>query len=86
MAYLSTKPNVIVVDIITPETDGLELIQWLAGRQCASKLIIVSSYIDLYVRLAQGLGAAAGLRIERSLSKPVSCADLCAALPPTRAA
>lgn len=85
-AYGSGKPDVIVIDIIMPEIDGLELVKWLADRQCAAKLIVVSGYIDLYVRLAEALGVASGLRVERSLTKPISYSDLCAAIPPAGAA
>ncbi len=85
-AYDSAKPDVIVVDIIMPEIDGLELVKWLANRQCAARLIIVTGYIDLYVRMAEALGVASGLRFERSMTKPVSYSDLCAGIPPAGAA
>ena len=70
----------IVVDIIMPAIDGLELTRWLADRQGAARLIILTGYIDLYVRLAEDLGAAAGLRLERSPTQPISRSDLCAAI------
>ena len=73
-------PTVIVLDMVMPEVDGTELILWLAAAQSHARIIIVSGFTPLYAQSAQHLGEANGLNPITRLSKPVSLADLSAAL------
>jgi two-component system response regulator AtoC len=73
-------PTVIVLDMVMPETDGTELIQWLAAVRSPARIIIVSGFTPLYAQAAQHLGEASGLSPITRLSKPVSLADLSTAL------
>lgn len=40
--YDTFDPEVIVLDMVMPEVDGIELINWLATRNCQAKLVIVT--------------------------------------------
>lgn len=33
-AYAAFKPNVIVLDMVMPDIEGIELVQWLAQQGC----------------------------------------------------
>jgi DNA-binding response OmpR family regulator len=79
-AYERFDPTVVILDMIMPEIDGIELIEWLASVQCAARIIIVSGYTPVYARLAVTLGEAKGLLSISRLTKPVSLASLTAAL------
>ena len=79
-AYNETMPTNIVLDMVMPEIDGVELITWLANKKCTAKIIIVTGYNPRYIELAEDLGDAKGLPDIISLTKPVSLSDLRAAL------
>lgn len=75
-AYRETKPDIIVLDIMMPEMDGLEVLQFLRHEGSEARLIILSGSQESYRRIAQNIGLSAGLRIEANVSKPFRAADL----------
>ena len=74
------QPDVIVLDIVMPEVDGVELIQWLAARGTKARVIISSGFNPQYANMAQILGTASGMLSVMTLPKPVALADLQRAL------
>ena len=78
--YDAFDPTVVVLDIVMPEVDGMELVQWLAERKSTVHLVVVTGYNPMYSDLARRLGEAKGLRSVTNLAKPVSLAELRAAL------
>jgi DNA-binding response OmpR family regulator len=74
------NPAVVIMDMVMPETDGFEILRFLAARNSPAKVLIVSGYTPLYlgcaVKMAQGLG----LETVITLQKPVKLKDLRAAL------
>ena len=78
--YDAFDPTVIVLDIVMPEVEGMELVQWLAERKSAVHLVVVTGYNPRYSELAQKLGEAKGLRSVANLAKPVALSELRAAL------
>jgi DNA-binding response OmpR family regulator len=74
------QPDVIVLDIVMPKVDGIELIQWLASRGTKARVIVTSGFNPRYAEAAQILGAAAGILSIATLPKPVARADLETAL------
>ncbi len=79
-AYGPFRPTVVVLDVIMPEIDGVELVQWLADRDSTVRLIVVTGYAPSYAELTRKLGEAKGLRSVTTLTKPVRIARLRAAL------
>lgn len=71
-----TPPDVILMDLIMPETEGMELLQWLSQIQNSSKLIIMSGYGEKYLKPAQLYAESCGLNFHALLPKPFSIADL----------
>lgn len=74
-AYTAFKPDVIVLDMVMPDIEGIELVQWLAQQGCEAKILVVTGYNPYYGKMALGLGEVGGLRVE-SHQKPISLADL----------
>jgi CheY-like chemotaxis protein len=78
--YESFDPTVIVLDVVMPEVDGIELVQWLAQEKCKAKIVIVTGYNPHYADAAKRLVSAGDLPSVMTLTKPVSLADLRGAL------
>jgi len=79
-AYDAVDPTVIVLDVVMPEVEGIELVQWLADRQCRAKILVVTGYNPHYSELAKVLGEAKGLSSVVTMTKPLHVADLRLAL------
>ena len=79
--YSDLKPAAIVLDIILPNADGIELVRWLVDRGFGGRLAVVTGHNPRYARAAEALGAASGMKVT-ILTKPVKIADLRAALAP----
>ncbi|WP_169544792.1 response regulator [Sneathiella aquimaris] len=79
-SYQAQEPAVIVLDMVMPGVDGVELIGWLAKQKCQSRILIVTGFNPRYAELAEDLGGAKGLRDIKSFTKPIRLADLRAAL------
>ena len=64
--FQTFDPHVVVVDVVMPDMDGIELVQWLSSQGCAA----VSG-----VGVVRGLARLAGLSAEQA-SKPLRAEDL----------
>ena len=76
--YCVTRPppDVVVLDIVMPGIDGVELVQWLAERGKQLHVVIVTGFAPNYATLAKKLGEAKGLLSVTTLTKPVRMAAL----------
>ena len=78
--YGTFHPNLVVVDLIMPDIDGMELIQWLAELDTPARVIVVTGYSPEYASLAKMLGEGKGLTTVKTLTKPIKVNDLRSAL------
>jgi CheY-like chemotaxis protein len=79
-AYRAAEPDMIVLDILMPDADGIEVVRWLVEQGCRAPVAVISGYNPVYAEAARTLGeTVGGLRISQ-LSKPVKLADLRACL------
>ncbi|MBT4043426.1 MAG: response regulator [Rhodospirillaceae bacterium] len=78
-AYGAFQPDVIVLDMVMPDIEGIELVQWLAQQGCEARILVVTGYNPNYSKMALGLGEVGGLKVEPH-QKPISLADLRKAL------
>ena len=69
-AWEILRPDVILLDIVMPDRDGIELLQAFAARGCRSRLILMSGAHPQYLKSATLLGDAYGLRPAATLLKP----------------
>lgn len=68
--------DALVLDLILPDTDGLQLADTLAPKHPGARTLLITAYPSDYVR------AEAARRGIAVLAKPVSPEDICAALAP----
>ena len=79
-AYETPEPAVIVLDVVMPDVDGIELVQWLAAMSCKAKVIIVTGYNPHYAEIAREIGALRGLERVETFTKPLDISGFRAAL------
>lgn len=66
------KPeDIILLDLIMPDVDGVEVIRELAKRHCAANLILMSGYDRGVLLSVEKLAKAHALNVSASLCKPV---------------
>ena len=75
-AYQSFRPDVVVVDVVMPKVDGMELITYLAKERSDARILVMSGYNELYLDLAEKLGSWSGLKQIKTLSKPIEVAEM----------
>lgn len=67
----NTDPDVIVLDLIMPDRDGIEILQWLNEQKCTAPVILISAYRDGYLEAAAGIGQGRGIQIAATINKPI---------------
>jgi len=78
-------PNAIVLDVVMPDMDGLEVIEQLANRNISTSIILMSGYQEQYLDIAESLARARGLNVIGTLRKPFTPSELSAMLNTTTA-
>jgi len=78
--YRSFDPGTIVIDMVMPDLDGFEILNWLIEQKCTAKVLIVTGNNPVYARSAQLQSSAKGLPQVKTFTKPVSVSKLRAAL------
>ena len=74
--YGSVVPDAILLDIIMPDMDGIEVLNWLAEQRTSARIAVMTGYSATYTEVASALGTSQGLNIAHNLHKPFSIADL----------
>lgn len=69
--YDRVNPSIICLDIVMPEQDGIELINWLVTERSRAAIYIITGHSPSYARAAVVIGRSRGLNIVSVLQKPV---------------
>ncbi|MEO2093972.1 MAG: EAL domain-containing response regulator [bacterium] len=70
------QPDIVLLDLIMPGTDGVELLNYLAAMHCTVPVVLMSGLEGGAIRAAIRLGEAHGLRIVGGLEKPFDMSTL----------
>ena len=70
------QPTHIILDLVMPEVDGVEILRLLAGEGSTARIMIMSGFEGRVVEAARRLGRERGLDIVATLSKPLRAKDL----------
>ena len=73
----ASPPDIILMDMVMPETDGIELLHSLSAIAIKAKIILMSGYDKSYLSMGESLGMAKGLNITGTLRKPFRLQDVC---------
>lgn len=77
--YVRIKPDLVTLDLMMPDMDGIEVVRWLGDIGCTAKVIIISGH-SMFVKITQKLAAARDGLDTTVLQKPFSVSELRAAL------
>lgn len=69
--FIESPPDLICLDLAMPAVDGIELMRFLAGERCRSRLLIMSGSDPRLLQSALSLGHALGLDLAGTISKPL---------------
>jgi CheY-like chemotaxis protein len=69
-AFIDFAPDVVMLDMIMPEKDGIDLLDEMMLTGLPARFIIMSGYGEAYLRLAQGVAAFHGGERPVVLRKP----------------
>lgn len=81
-AFLEREPDIIFLDVVMPDCDGIELMCFLAEHKCKSIIYVMSGRGKDFLEMAENFCRFQGLNIARILEKPFRLADLSALLKP----
>ena len=74
--YENFDPTLIVMDMIIPEMDGFELMQWLIAQKCRARVLVVTGY-NPHVSVRSGRGMGAVKRISYVEARPHKVLSFC---------
>jgi len=74
-AFRDFEPDAIVLDVLMPRMDGIEIIQWLLEQGFTGRVIVMSGNAD-YIRMAVHIGSATDRLAVVALEKPFRATDL----------
>ena len=78
--YDRLNPDKIVLDIVMPGLDGIEIINWLVTVENKASVVIVSGFTPYYSEAARLIGSIQGRFPVTTLTKPMGVSELTAAL------
>lgn len=70
------SPDVITLDLLMPELDGIEMLTYLGKHNCRARIILLSGAEGPLLSAAKRIGLAGGLRIDGVLAKPMQIGEL----------
>lgn len=83
--YLETtlsriEPDLIILDLVMPNYDGIEVLRTLADKGMTARLLLISGFDVTLLSRASKLAEAWGLNVVGSVDKPLDAGKLSLAL------
>ncbi|MFT7486159.1 MAG: DNA-binding response OmpR family regulator, partial [Candidatus Paceibacteria bacterium] len=82
-SFKRSKPDVILLDLMIPGSDSIEMLKFLAASHCVVPVVLMSGLDERTISAAKKLGHSHGLRMFGGLEKPFDHAKLEAVLAKT---
>lgn len=76
LAALTPDTSLILLDLLMPKVDGVQLLRLLGQQQCRVNIVLMSGIGKRVIETAEQLGAAHGLSIVGHLHKPFRLREL----------
>ncbi|MEX0707165.1 MAG: response regulator [Woeseia sp.] len=73
---LSFQPTVVILDLVMPNADGVELLREMKDVECKAHVIMISGMDQRVLSVSQNLGRSHGLNMLGVMQKPISVATL----------
>jgi DNA-binding response OmpR family regulator len=78
--FLEFVPDVVVLDMVMPGKDGLDVLNEMLLCGVPARVVVVSGFGTAYLRLAEGVAVFHGVDRVSTLKKPFRQAEFIAAL------
>ncbi len=75
-AFNDEKPDVVVIDVVMPNIDGIELVKYLGQAECDARVLVISGFTERYLTNTKILGEAFGLGSVTAMKKPIEITQL----------
>ena len=69
-AFVDLRPDVVLLDMAMPEKDGIDVLDEIILSGIPTRLVLMGSAGDAYLRLAQGVARFHGISALPELHKP----------------
>ena len=69
---LTAETDVVVIDLMMPKVDGIEVIRYLSDRQHRAEIVLISGFDKKVLNVASQLATTLGLDVRASLQKPLN--------------
>lgn len=80
ISYMEFKPTLVFLDLNLEDSDGIEVIRYLADLECKVPIYIMSGFEEKVLLTAMHLGREKGLKIENIVRKPIGLEEVRAIL------
>ena len=75
-ANLTLDTSMVVVDLLMPEVDGIQVLRYLSSQGYRPDVVLISGYDKKVLKVASGLAKVLGLNIQAAIQKPIKFATL----------
>ncbi|HEY8252180.1 MAG TPA: EAL domain-containing response regulator [Burkholderiales bacterium] len=73
---LAADTSVVVLDLMMPEVDGIQVLRYLSEQSYPAGIVLISGYDRKVLKVAAQLAASLGLDIHASIQKPFKANEL----------